>query len=475
MKQAQFRLAALIAVVLLVPGGASATTRDISDLQTTELTLHQSVISELSGQLLQDPYDEFLRRPYNLSFVNLERNANLSPWPGQDGEQKQYVDALIGNNANTNVRNGSDVLQGTYIRQSMQRLAWGVSAAYLADDVSNTDAVATSSFADGEELTGYDARVAAGLRVSDRARIGAGLSAFDRRDEVTDSSFSQGVGGFFSLQDLQQSGMAADVGLRHFISESTSWNVQLAFGTGETNLDDFSETLDGGGAVTSRFVVTQYAVDDTYVEITGGLNRRHADDRGEMQFRVGYRMAEHELANTDLSFTETGGAIAPSLELLSQTPVGRDTIFAEASTLFIRGWTQIFAGAQLEIAQVDGSTEVDSLGTVVLESIDDTDNRLSLIMGLRQPLWNEKFRLVAHARADAFDSSQDTIIDLNSSGSEFRQTTTSYAIGIETVLSNMTFDLAWLSGETPAPGGSTAASRQVIDIDRLVISAAFGW
>lgn len=462
-------------VALLVAGVAGATTRDIVNLQTAPLTIRQSVLGELSGNLLQDPFDELQFRPYNLSSVNLERYGNLSPWPGQEGEQNRYVNALIGNNGNTNVRNGSDVLQGSYIQQSMDKLAWGVSAAYLADDVRNTDSVGTSSFGDAEELIGFDARFAFGLRVSDRVRIGGGIGAFNRGDEVTDSSFQDGVGGFFSLQDLQQSGVDADFGFRLFQSSSTSWQGQLALGIGDTELNDFSETLDGTGAVTNRFVVTEYAVSDMYVELSGGYNRRYQDRGGELQLQVGYRMSEHELDNTDLSYTDDGVTVTPSLQLLAQDPIGGAELFASAGTLFVRGWTQMFAGARLGLSQMDGSTQVDSLGTIVDEAIDDSRTRLSLILGLRQPLWNERFRLIAGARAEWLDEGLETIIGTTSSGTDFTQTTTSYTIGVETVLSNVNFDLAWLFGEAPSPGGTTTATRQTIDFDRVVISATLGW
>jgi len=96
-------------------------------------------------------------------------------------------------------------------------------------------------------------------------------------------------------------------------------------------------------------------------------------------------------------------------------------------------------------------------------------------MGLRQPLWNERFRLVARAQADLSDSSRTTTFDTASSGTDLTQTTTQYAIGIETVLNNMAFDVAWLFGTDSGSGGTTTVNRQTIDLDRLVISATFGW
>ena len=70
---------------------------------------------------------------------------------------------------------------------------------------------------------------------------------------------------------------------------------------------------------------------------------------------------------------------------------------------------------------------------------------------------------------------QYTEFDNASSTSDTTQSTTQYAIGIETVLNNMVFDVAWLFGTDSGSGGTTLASRQTIDLDRLVISATFGW
>lgn len=475
MKSSILGLAAIAATVLLATSPANATTRDVANLQTAPLTIRQSVISELSDGLLRDPFDELQFRPFNLSSVNLERHGNLSPWPGEEGEQDRYVNALIGNNGNTDVRNGSDALQGAYIQQSMEKLAWGVSAAYVIDDVGNADSAGTSSFADAENLVGFDARFAFGLRVSDRVRIGGGVGAFDRSDEITDSSFQQGVGGFYSLQQLSQSGVDADFGFRLFQNDAVSWQGRLVVGVGDTKLDDFSDSMDGTGAVTSRFVVTEYDVSDRYVELSGGHNRRFRNQDGELQLQLGYRMSQHELNNTNLSYTDDGTVVTPSLTLLAEDPIGESELFFSAGTLFVRGWTQMFAGARLGLARVDGSTQVDSLGTIVDESIDDSRNSLSLILGLRQPLWNERFRLIASARAVWLDEGLQTNIGTTSSGTDLTQTTTRYTFGVETVLANVNFDLAWLFGEAPAPSSGSPATRQTIDVQRVVVSAMFGW
>ncbi len=467
---------ALAGAALVLAGEASATTRDIADLGPAPLTVRQSVVGELTSGVIQDPYDEFLQRPYDLSFVNIERYPNLSPWPGQEGEQGRYVDFLIGNNGSSNVRHSSDTLQGTYIAQAQDKLAWGVSAAVLADNLQNSDVTTTSSFSDGEELTGVDLRFGAGYRISDRIVLGGGLSVFDRGDSVTDQSFATGVGGFYSLQELTEQGGELDFGFRWFTSENTSWDGSLLVGLGGTELDDFSETLDAAGAITSRIVITDYEVSDQYLQLSGGYNKRYLEGQGEMQVRAGVRSSTHELDNTNLSFTDDGVVVTPTLVLLGQDPVGQTELFASAQTLFLRGWTQIFGGARLSFAQTDGSTQVDSLGVIVDETIDDSRTNLALVMGLRQPLWNEKFRLLARARADWVDASQETAFTgASTTGTDTTTTATSFAIGIETVLNNMVFDMAWLFGGDPAPGGSDEATRQTIDLDRLVISATFGW
>jgi len=474
-KRTMFGIGVLLTSGLLWPATTEAVTRELVELQRTPLTSRMSVIHQLSGGLLSDPYDELLNRPFNLHFVNLQRNGNLSPWPGQQGEQVRYVDFLIGNNGNTNVRNGSDTLQGTYISQRGDKFVWGASAAYLGDDVQNTDLAAGANFADSESLLGFDARFAAAYRVSNRMVLGAGLSAFKGTDTFDDSSFTQGLGGSFSLQELDDTGFEADFGLRLFTGESKSWDAAVTLGSGSTDLDDYSDTLDAGGAVLSRFVINRYSIDDVYFQVSAGHNRLFLESDGEMQFRAGFRSSRHELSNTDLSFTDTLGVITPSLTLISQSPVTDNEVFLSAETLFVRGWTQIFGGARLSMAQLDGSTQVDSVGLIVNESIDDGDLRLGLVMGLRQPLWNERFRLVARAQADLADTSRTTTFDNASSSTDLIHTTTQYAVGIETVLNNMAFDVAWLFGTDTGSGGTSVSSRQTIDLDRLVISATFGW
>jgi hypothetical protein len=357
----------------------------------------------------------------------------------------------------------------------MDKLTWGVSAAYLTNDFGSTNTVGVSNFSTGEQLTGVDLRFAAGYRVSNRTVLGGGVTLANRGSEARDGSFEDGVGGFFSLQELQRNGVEADFGLRRFSGENRSWEVGLRLGSGSIEVDDYSDILDDTGAVTSRFVVTEYDLGEQFVQLFGGYNRAFMDLRGEMQIRAGLRRSSRELDNADLSYSDDLGTITPGLVLLDQDPVTQDRFFVSADTLFLRGWTQIFAGARLSFAQTEGSSQVDSLGNIVDERIDDSSAALGLIMGLRQPLWNERFRLVARARADWVNGSTRSVNGPATSGQEITQTTTSFAFGIETVLNNMVFDLAWLFGGDPAPGGAADPSRQTIDLDRLVISATFGW
>ncbi len=474
MKRTTLGIGVVLIAALCGARPLQAVTREIVELQRAPLTPRMSVIHQLSGGMLWDPYDELLGRPYNLHFVNLERNPNLSPWPGQQGEQARYVDFLIGNNGNTNVRNGSDTLQGTYIGQGGDKFVWGVSGAYIGDDIQNNDLAAGANFADSESLLGFDGRFAMGYRVSNRMVLGGGVSAFKGLDTFDDSSFTQGLGGSFSLQELNETGYEADFGFRLFSGENKSWDGSVAVGTGTTELDDYSDQLDAAGVVLSRFVINQYDIDDIYVQVSGGHNRQFLESEGEMQFRAGFRTSRHELSNSNLSYTDTLGVVTPNLTLLSQSPVTDNEVFVSAEILFVRGWTQIFGGARFAMSQLDGSTQVDSVGVIVNESIDDSELGLALVMGLRQPLWNERFSLVARAQADLSDSSRMTTFDAASSGTDITQTTTQYAIGIETVLNNMALDVAWLFGTDSGLGGTTA-SRQTIDLDRLVISATFGW
>jgi hypothetical protein len=450
-------------------------TREIAELRRQPLTLRRSVINQLTADILKDPYDEFLRRPYNLSYVNLERLPNLSPWPGQEGEQNRYVDFLIGNNGNSNVRAGADTLQGTYIGQSSEKFSWGVSGAYLTDDFENSNGALGATFTDGGELTGGDLRFGMGFRISNRVVLGGGVGAYTGTDKFEDGNLSPGLGGSYALQESTQTGFEADFGFRLFTGQRSSWDARLLVGSGETEVDDLSQILDGGGAITDLLVNKDYDLTDTYIELAAGYNRTLVESDGEWQIRGGIRQNERELDNTLLGFADDGTGVVANLTLLGQDPVTTREIFISADTLFTRGWTQIFASARVMHITATGSTTADASGFVVNEAIDDSQSGLGLIMGLRQPLWNEQFRLVARARADWTNTTTETTFDVASSGRDTSQTSTRFAIGIETVLNNMVFDVAWLFGGDPAPGGAAEPSRQIIDLDRLVISATFGW
>jgi len=474
-KRTTFGIGVILLAAVAWPGASFAVTREIADRERTALTPGGTVIYQLSGGLLKDPYDELLNRPFNLHFVNLGRNPGLSPWPGDQGEQDRYADFLIGNNGNTNVRNGSDTLQGTYIEQMHDKLTWGISVAYLGDDVQNTDLAAGANFADSESLLGLDYNFAMSYRLNNRMMLGAGLRLFKNKDSIEDASFTQGVGGLFSEQETKSSGFEANFGMRMFTKETRSWDAMLAIGSGSTERMDFADTLDSTGTVVSRSVISELDVDDMYIEASAGHNRAFLETEGEMEFRLGLRTAEHELANTELSYTDVLGTITPSLTLTGQSPVKNNEFFAQASTLFVRGWTEIFGSARLSYAKIDGSSQVDAVGNIVNEMIEDSELRMGFVMGLRQPLWNERFRLVARASASVSDVSIMTAFDNAASTTDVTQTTTQYAIGIETVLNNMVFDAAWLFGDDSGSGSPTTASRQSIDLDRLVISATFGW
>ena len=61
------------------------------------------------------------------------------------------------------------------------------------------------------------------------------------------------------------------------------------------------------------------------------------------------------------------------------------------------------------------------------------------------------------ARVRAAQLSKVKVSSINDFTTErdFTQTTTSYAIGVETVLNNMVFDLAWMFGGEPASASIT--------------------
>ena len=115
--RANFATVALAATAALSPGAVFGTTREIAEQQQLPLTVRRSVLNQLTHDAFWDPYDELERRPFNLLYTNNARQGYLSPWPGQQGEHDNYLDALIGNNGANNVRDDSDALSGAYIRR----------------------------------------------------------------------------------------------------------------------------------------------------------------------------------------------------------------------------------------------------------------------------------------------------------------------------------------------------------------------
>lgn len=468
-------VAACIAAAGWTVTSTSATTREVAQLPEIELSSGQSVLSEATGGLFRDAYDELRGAPWNLPYANVGRHANLGPWPGQEGEYDRFLNALVGNNGATNVRGSADALKGSWIRRPGSGLTWGVSVAYLADERGDRTSIDTDRFGDDAELSGYDVRFAFGRRSSAKTSWGGGVTLKDRSDETTDRSFEQGVGGFFSTEDRSTSEALVDLGLRRFRGESSSWTARAAIGFGDTELRDLSETLDASGAISSRFVGTKYEVARLSATLEGGFDRRRSDDRGELRVRFGFERTEDDLDNTDLSFTEAGGSVTPTVTLTDQDAVADDTLFASAGTVRVYGTTQLFSGARLAMFATEGSTRVDAGGTIVDESIDDDGTRLDLTLGLRQPLWGDRLRLIAAAHGVWADDELTTSIDISTTAASDTRTTTRYTVGVEGVFSNITFDLAWLFGEDVSGFSSSNASRQVIELDRVVVSATLAW
>lgn len=474
MKIMGWKAAATTVAAMLIAGNALATTRDVAELDTLSLTFETSVLSQLSGGILWEPYDELQQRPYNLTFVNIEREGNLSPWRGEEGAQRHYLNALIGNNGNNNVRSGADAIQGSWIKQQTTDITFGVAGSYLADERGDGNVLAAETFSDSSELSGFDVRLAGAKNLNDNTTVGIGLSFYDRSDDTVDSSFEVGDGGFFGIRSEASSGIRLDAGMRRFMNVYSSWEFNLHVGTGTGELLDRSDTLDAAGAVLERFVSTNYEVTDLTLGVEGSYNMR-SDRRGrETRYRGGFNRTTRDLDSTNLAYTDTAGMIVPSLTLLEQDTITRMEIFGAAETIFQAGSsTQIFAGARIGMWSTDGGTTVDSLGLIVNEDIDDSLTTLDLTVGFRQPLWNDRTRLMASGQARWFDQELITVTDANSTTASETQTTTNYAIGIESVLSNITFDLAWLFGDETTPFSTGA--RQTVEFDRLVVSAMVAW
>ncbi|HXV75069.1 MAG TPA: hypothetical protein VD788_02030 [Candidatus Polarisedimenticolaceae bacterium] len=466
----------LCAIALLLPGSVLAVTREIADERDSPLTFRRSVINQLTHDLFWDPYDELGRRPFNLPFVNIDRHGNLSPWPDQEGDHRHYVNALVGNNGNTNVQQGSDVFSGAYIRQPGSAFNWGISASLFADDNENTGTNPVDSIRVTNSLTGYDLRFAAAYVLNESFTIGGGIDLSGRDDEETASSFELGIGGFNGTDEVTRSGFGFDVGVRHFLDERSSWQAQLIYGNGSTEQNEFAESLDDTGAIVARTDILNYDITDTTIVLGGAYNRRFQALRGEWQAGLTLGQIESSLDNSDLAFDEGG----PLVTLLGQDAVTETSIVASFGSINLAGpSTQVFTGAELTLSTLDGSTEIGDGVNTSSESIDDTLTALGLKLGIRQPLGTDKLRLIASTRADFLDREMKDVFDASTSTDGSTRTTTEYAIGVEGVFLNMTFDLAWRFGEevalSPAPGESTGLSRRVIEFDRLIAAAIFAW
>jgi hypothetical protein len=467
------------ALIALLPGTIFALTRDIADLQPIRLTFDQSVINQLTYETYRDPFDELQSRPYNLLFNNIGRHSNLSPWQGQEGSYTRYFNALIGNNGTANVDNDADTLQGSLIRRETDALAWGVSAAFLAGEDGSDDSNPTTTFSNSDDLNAYDVRGAAAYQISERRVLGAGIRITQAGSELTDSSFEQGVGGFVGVDEFEQVRVVVDVGMRQFRDPMSSWEVQGALGFGTSEQDAFSEDLDDTGVVTDRFVITNYDISDLDLGIYAGYNRMRSGRLGETEYRVGLERSQRELDNSNLSFSDSGVVVTPTLTLLGQDTLSRTRLYVSAKTIFQAGETEMFTSAELGYGMVDGSTQVDAAGLIVNEEIDDSHMHFGATVGLRQPLFHDKIRFIVSGRADLLDQETSTVFDTGSDDDDSAQTIAQYAIGLEGVLANVTFDLAWLQSEeapvVPVDLGLPGGSRRSIELDRLVFSAAVAW
>ena len=468
------------ALLLLVPGVASALTREVAELQSARLTFERSVLNQLTFGTYRTPYDELQTRPHNLLFTNIGRHANLSPWQDQEGNYTRYLNAMIGNNGAVNVDNDADSIQGAWIQRQTDSIAWGLSAAFLAG---NDRSDATNGIVDlesADDLAGFDVRGTAGFQLSQRRVLGAGIRLTQASSEISSRAFEPGLGGQSGSSQRDQLGVTLDAGVRSFLNPRSSWEAKILAGFGSFERDQFSENIDDTGAVTERFVITNYDISDLNIGIVANYNRLRLEGLGETQFQLGVDMSQRELDNTDLAFDSAGGVDTPTLTLLDQDPVTSTRIFASARTVFQAGHTELFAGGELGYGMTNGSTRVeDDQATITTETIDDSGIFVGLILGLRQPLYQDKLRVIVSARGDLVSQERGTAFDTASNVTDISQTNLQYAIGLEGVLANVTFDLAWLSSleapVVPTPIGFPDGSRKVIELDRLVVSAAVSW
>ena len=457
-------------LLTLAAGHASAVTRDVANIPAFRLTFGQSVLNQLTYDTYRTPFDELQTRPFNLGFAGIGRHANLSPWPGQEGGYARYVDALIGNNGAANVDNDADAIQGTMIRRETGKIAWGISAAFLAGTIESDDTNGTSTFSDGDDLKGLDLRGGMSWQLGETRVLGGGLRLLFATSSITEDSFETGVGGFSSEDSFDQLGVIVDAGMRTFLGTRSSWEIAGALSYGTPSVEEKSTNFDGTAAPTGTFVASKYDIDDISFTVTGSYNRLHADAPGETEYRGGLTYGQRKIGNSDLG---------SALTLVGQDAIATTAVFGSARTIFQAGETEMFVGARLGYAMVDGATRVDAAGTVSSESIDDTQADLRLTLGVRQPLYRDKLRFIASGRGDVVRLETNTGFDTGDDGDTATLTVAQYAIGLEAVLANVTLDLAWLAGEeaavVPVPIGVPSGARRTVELDRLVFSAAVSW
>jgi hypothetical protein len=478
MKRGATRFVLLAALIGPLSGTAFALTRDLANLQPIRLTF-QSVVNQLTYETYREPFDELQSRPYNLMFQNIGRHSTLTPWQGQAGNYTRYFNALIGNNGSANVDNNADALQGTFIRRQTDALAWAISGAFLTGQTVSADSNPTTTFSNDDRLEGYDVRGAGAYQISERSVLGLGIRVTQADSELTDNSFEQGVGGFFGTERFAQLRTVVDFGVRQFLNPTSSWEIQGALGFGTSERDVFSEDLDAGGTITDRFVLTNYDISELDLGVYAGYNRLRNGRLGETEYRIGVERSQRELDNSDLAFQQTAGVVTPTTTLLSQDPITQTRVYLSARTIFQAGETEVFTGADLGYGMATGSTRIDASGFIVNETIDDTHLNLGVTVGVRQPLYKDKLRLIVSGRADIVDHETNTVFDIGTDSDNQSHTVAQYGVGLEGVLANVTFDLAWLQSEeapvVPVDLGLPGGSRRSIQLDRLIFSAAVAW
>ena len=96
------------------------------------------------------------------------------------------------------------------------------------------------------------------------------------------------------------------------------------------------------------------------------------------------------------------------MTLLSQKPVTTTGVFASARSIFQAGETEVFLGARLGYDMADGSSQTDAAGTISNEKIDDSLLGLGLTLGLRQPLFRDKLRIIVSGHGDLLSAKTGT-------------------------------------------------------------------